>query len=117
VLNPTFPACSTTSPFVKLQSQDLTKIANDIRDLIQPERIVLFGSYAYGQPRANSDVDLLVIKKGLTNRRDSLVNLKKSLISKDYSLDILLYSEKEYAQKRDEGWQVFEEIEKKGKPI
>jgi len=27
----------------------------------QPERIILFGSYAYGQPRADSDVDLLVL--------------------------------------------------------
>jgi predicted nucleotidyltransferase len=27
----------------------------------QPEKIILFGSYAYGQPHADSDVDLLVI--------------------------------------------------------
>ena len=29
----------------------------------QPERIVLFGSWAYGEPSADSDVDLLIIKK------------------------------------------------------
>lgn len=28
----------------------------------RPERVILFGSYAYGQPDENSDVDLLVIK-------------------------------------------------------
>lgn len=27
----------------------------------QPERIVLFGSHAYGTPRSDSDVDLLVV--------------------------------------------------------
>jgi predicted nucleotidyltransferase len=27
----------------------------------QPQRVVLFGSYAYGRPGADSDVDLLVI--------------------------------------------------------
>ena len=27
----------------------------------QPEKIILFGSYAYGTPDANSDVDLLVV--------------------------------------------------------
>ena len=27
-----------------------------------PERVVLFGSYAYGKPTADSDVDLLVVK-------------------------------------------------------
>lgn len=29
----------------------------------QPEKIILFGSYAYGQPSRDSDVDLVVIKK------------------------------------------------------
>ena len=28
----------------------------------QPEKIILFGSYAYGQPHADSDIDLLIIK-------------------------------------------------------
>ena len=78
----------------------LKQITSDIRQQIQPERIVLFGSYAYGHPRENSDLDLLVIKNGIKNRRATLVNLKKRLISKDYSLDILLYSEEEYLRKK-----------------
>jgi len=28
-----------------------------------PQRIILFGSYAYGQPRPDSDVDLLIVKE------------------------------------------------------
>lgn len=28
-----------------------------------PEKIILFGSYAYGQPDADSDIDLLIIKR------------------------------------------------------
>ncbi|MFA9393039.1 MAG: nucleotidyltransferase domain-containing protein [Prolixibacteraceae bacterium] len=27
-----------------------------------PEKIILFGSYAYGQPNEESDIDLLIIK-------------------------------------------------------
>ncbi len=27
----------------------------------QPEKIILFGSYAYGEPAANSDLDILVV--------------------------------------------------------
>jgi uncharacterized protein len=30
-------------------------------DCLEPEQIILFGSYAYGEPNADSDVDLLVI--------------------------------------------------------
>ncbi|HAF03990.1 MAG TPA: hypothetical protein DCG89_09335 [Spartobacteria bacterium] len=29
----------------------------------QPHRVILFGSYAYGQPNRDSDVDLLIIKE------------------------------------------------------
>jgi hypothetical protein len=32
-----------------------------IADRFQPEKIILFGSYAYGTPHSGSDVDLLVI--------------------------------------------------------
>ena len=41
------------------------KSIQDLRDQImtecRPERIILFGSYAYGNPAAESDVDILVI--------------------------------------------------------
>jgi uncharacterized protein len=36
-------------------------LSQQIIDKFQPERIILFGSYAYGEPTADSDVDLLVI--------------------------------------------------------
>ena len=29
----------------------------------QPQQVILFGSYAYGQPDEHSDVDLLIIKE------------------------------------------------------
>lgn len=31
-------------------------------DKFQPQKVILFGSYAYGQPGAHSDVDLLIVK-------------------------------------------------------
>jgi uncharacterized protein len=35
--------------------------SQQIVEKFKPERIILFGSYAYGQPTEDSDVDLLVI--------------------------------------------------------
>ncbi len=40
---------------------DIQSLADRIARLFQPERIILFGSHAYGQPRESSDVDLLLI--------------------------------------------------------
>lgn len=38
----------------------IRSLALSIAEKFQPQRIILFGSYAYGQPRPESDVDLLV---------------------------------------------------------
>lgn len=46
-----------------------TDIQETLQKLVQrlvaeyaPEKVILFGSYAYGQPDADSDIDLLIIK-------------------------------------------------------
>ncbi len=39
----------------------IEEVVRHIAEAFQPDRIVLFGSYAYGQPRPESDVDLLVV--------------------------------------------------------
>jgi len=36
-------------------------LSKKIVEEFQPDRIILFGSYAYGQPTEDFDVDLLVI--------------------------------------------------------
>ena len=39
----------------------IRRYARAIADEFQPDKIILFGSYAYGTPNEDSDVDLLVI--------------------------------------------------------
>lgn len=39
----------------------IRRFARQIAERFHPDKIILFGSYAYGQPHAESDVDLLVI--------------------------------------------------------
>lgn len=41
--------------------KQLDEIVQRLVDSLKPEQIILFGSYAYGKPNADSDVDLLVI--------------------------------------------------------
>lgn len=39
----------------------IVRLAREIAERFHPERIILFGSYAYGKPTPDSDVDLLVV--------------------------------------------------------
>ena len=41
----------------------LDHMAEIIRELLDPDKIILFGSYAWGEPRPDSDVDLYVITR------------------------------------------------------
>ena len=45
----------------KPTQQKIRALAREIASQFQPEKIFLFGSYAYGDPSRDSDVDLLVV--------------------------------------------------------
>ena len=44
-------------------NEEIKKMAEKIAKKYKPEKIILFGSYAWGKPGPNSDVDLFVVKK------------------------------------------------------
>ena len=44
-----------------VKRQDIKRVCKEIARRFKPERIILFGSYAYGRPTPDSDVDLLVV--------------------------------------------------------
>jgi predicted nucleotidyltransferase len=47
----------------------LEEVVRRIVEVARPERIVLFGSAARGTPAPDSDLDLLVVKRGAHRRR------------------------------------------------
>lgn len=47
-----------------------------IVEQIRPEKIILFGSYAYGEPDEHSDVDLLVVRKSIISEKASNLEIR-----------------------------------------
>lgn len=43
--------------------KEIKRITKQIVKNYNPEKIILFGSFAYGKPKPSSDIDLLIIKK------------------------------------------------------
>jgi len=64
------------------------KIAREFR----PERIILFGSYAYGNPNADSDVDLLVIVPKPQWRRHKDTAIRRRLGYPGFPMDLLVWT-------------------------
>jgi len=54
-----------------------------------PQKIILFGSYAYGQPHADSDVDLLVVLAFRGNDLHKAIQIR-SRFDTPFPLDLLV---------------------------
>jgi len=62
-----------------------------------PTRIILFGSYARGDAREDSDVDLLVIEPQVEDRAREMVRLSRLLHPLGLPSEILVFSTEEVA--------------------
>ena len=85
---------------------------------LKPEKIILFGSYAYGNPTPDSDVDLLVIMKTKAKEVDRYVAVSNLLYPRQFPVDILVKTPKEIKEaSRKKGNFFLREILTKGKVI
>jgi len=80
-----------------LKPAEINEIVTRIKDSCALEKIILFGSYAYGQPKKDSDLDLLVVvKKSDLPRHKRAREIRKRLWGvSDTPKDILVYTENE----------------------
>ena len=62
---------------------------------INPEKIILFGSYAWGKPTKDSDVDLFIVKDSEERRIDRAREVRKVILGSGVAVDILVYTPKE----------------------
>ena len=85
---------------------------------LKPEKIILFGSYAYGSPTPDSDVDLLVIMNTKAKDVDRYVAVSNLLYPRQFPVDILVKTPTEIkAETRKKSNFFLREILKKGKVL
>ena len=70
-----------------------------IADQFDPDRIVLFGSWARGEAKASSDVDLLVVMPDGTDRREAAVAMRVAVGDLPISKDIVVTTPDEIARR------------------
>jgi predicted nucleotidyltransferase len=90
-----------------------TIIDNLVRS-IHPQKIFLFGSYAYGEPTSESDLDILVIKDGFEKKIDIKRAMRKALSGIDMSKDLLVARSDEFEFYAQEAGSVYQTISQKG---
>jgi uncharacterized protein len=84
---------------------------------LKPEKIVLFGSYAYGTPNPHSDVDLLVVMKTKASLKDRSWAVSRLLLPRPFPVDILVKTPKEVEKALQNGDFFLKEILTRGKVL
>jgi uncharacterized protein len=85
----------------------------------KPKKVLLFGSYAYGTPDPDSDVDLLIIKETPERFLDRLVAVRRIISDsrRVVPLEILVLTLEEVSRRLAVGDQFIAEIVDKGKVL
>jgi predicted nucleotidyltransferase len=107
-------------------SRPVSKIAGRLEpylrvllDEFNPQQVILFGSYAYGEPSEHSDVDLLVIKPLHQSTLQEALAIRKKwrplMRRKDrLSIELVLQSPEQHAQRLARAGAFYTEINAKG---
>jgi uncharacterized protein len=94
---------------------DIKSAAKEIVARFHPQRIVLFGSYANGNPNKDSDVDLLILING-RNVHDQAITIRQA-IDFGFPVDLLVRSPQEFERRIDSGDFFLKEIQEKGRTL
>lgn len=71
---------------------------------LNPEKIILFGSYAYGKPTEDSDIDLCIIEKSVLSKSKEKMKIRNLLKDIKISKDILVEESDYFSAHSDENW-------------
>lgn len=88
-----------------------------IVDRFHPEKIILFGSQAYGQPKWDSDVDLLVVRRAMESEGEAEKAILRSfwdVPDTGLSFTVLARTPERLERQLSAGSPVFEDIVRKG---
>ena len=93
----------------------IRRFAQQVAERFHPDKIILFGSYAYGTPHADSDVDILVVMP-CRNQLDQAVKISLA-IDPPFPLDIIVRTPYSLKWRLAEGESFHTEITAKGKVL
>lgn len=80
----------TPTGFAAPVAETLPAVTQRIVEALKPEKIILFGSYAYGHPTPDSDVDLLVIMESAASPVERYLAVARLLRPRPFPVDIVV---------------------------
>lgn len=101
----------------RIAMRAIRAVARRIAERFQPKKVILFGSYAYGKPGPESDVDLLVVMRTSLRSRQQRLEISRALSPRPFPLDILVRTPEELEERIAQGDAFLREIVTRGKVL
>ena len=97
----------------------ILEIVDQIKREYEPEKIILYGSYAYGKPTRDSDIDLFIVKDTDKRRVDRFVEVSRLIYEpgRHISISPLVYTPEEMEERLSLGDDFVEEVLTKGEVL
>lgn len=103
--------------WLPITEDKIRQAVQKIVDAVHPDKVILFGSYAYGTPNDDSDVDLFVVMESNQSIRARTIQLSEILYPRPFPLDIITRTPAELKERLEIGDCFFKEIVTKGKVL
>ncbi len=81
--------------------EKIRRMVQRIVDRFDPEKVILFGSYARGMAGPDSDVDLLVVMRVAGSRRKKATEIDRVLSDRDMPLDLIVITPEQFERDRN----------------
>lgn len=101
--------------FRRVHKRQIQWAVNQLVEALHPEKIILFGSYAYGKPNRNSDVDMLVIMESEKRWTVRTADAYRAVHGKTFPMDLIVRTPQEMATRLAIGDPFIKEIMERGK--
>lgn len=101
----------------RIPQKAIDEIVRQIVEKFQPQKIILFGSYARGNPRPESDVDLLVVMETSLKETKQAYLIDQSLERDLFGLDLIVRTPQNLARRIALGDSFLKEVTTHGKVL
>jgi predicted nucleotidyltransferase len=101
----------------RITMRPIRAVAKQIAERFEPEKIILFGSYAYGNPKPESDMDLLVVMGTPLRERQQRLEISRALSPRPFPMDVIVRTPKQLEERIAMGDFFLQEITAQGRVI
>ena len=100
----------------RIPNSVIRELTRQIAEQFKPQKIILFGSYARGKPRPESDVDLLVVMNTKLREVEQSIKISQQ-IEVRFGLDLIVYTPKHLRERVKMGDWFLRDVLKEGKVL